>query len=241
MTNQTSHKTVEVGSAFDLLGKSWEIVKNNWQLFALVNIFTILYALLDAFNPGDYDTDKINSPLFSGGSEFSGVQLGAVLGGSLLAFLVFAAINFFFIVMSISLQVKTAAGKKPDFNEVFDDTKRHFFPMLGLMIVMVVTIVVGLILLIVPGVIAIGRLAMAPFVMIDKKAGIEESLKQSNELGKKYFGKVWAVIGVSILISLLTGIISGIPVLGPLVGTAIAIAYSVIMALRYQQLRGHKV
>ena len=240
MANQTSHK-VEVGSAFDLLGKSWEIVKNHWQIFALVNIFTILYAVLDALNPGDYDNSKLNSPLLSGGTEFSGVQLGTVLGGSFLAFLVFAAINFFFIVMGISLQVKTAAGKKPDFNELFNDAKRHFFPMLGLMIVLVVTIIVGFILLIVPGVIAIGRLAMAPFVMIDKKVGIEESLKQSNELGKKYFGKVWAVVGVSILISLLTGLISGIPLLGPLVGTAIAIAYSVIMALRYQQLRGHRV
>jgi TRAP-type C4-dicarboxylate transport system permease large subunit len=106
---------------------------------------------------------------------------------------------------------------------------------------MVVIIVVGFLLLIVPGVIAVGRLAMAPFIMIDKKAGIEDALKQSNELGRKYFGKVWAVVGVTILISVLTAIISGIPVLGPLAGTAIAISYSVILALRYKQLKGHKV
>lgn len=234
-------KQINVGSAFDLLGKSWEIVKNNWQIFAVINIFGILYAIVDALNLGDYDTNKINSPLLSGGSEISGVQLGGIIGGGLLAFVIFASINFFFVVMGISLQLKTAGGKKPDLNELFADGKKYFFPMLGLIIVLTVVIAIGFILLIVPGIIAIGRLAMAPFVMIDKKVGIEEALRRSNKLGKKYFGEVWAVIGVTILISILSGIISGIPLLGPLAGTAIGIAYSVIIALRYKQLTGHKV
>lgn len=240
MANQTASK-VNTGSAFDLLGKSLEIVKNNWQMFTLVNIFGIIYAITDGLNWGDYDNNKINNPLLSSPSEISGAQLGSIIGGGLLILLIFAAINFFFIVMGIALQLKTAGGRKPDFNELFDDGKKYFFPMLGLIIVMAVVIIIGFILLIVPGVIALGRLAMAPFIMIDKKVGIEEALKQSNELGKKYFGKIWAVIGVTILISLVTGIISGIPLLGPLVGAAIGIAYSVILALRYQQLQGHKV
>lgn len=240
MVHKTSNK-VEVGKAFDLLGKSLEIVKNNWQIFAIVNIFGILYAIINALNPGDYSTNKINNPIFSGPAEISGVQVGTIIGGGLLIFLIFAVINFFFIVMNISLQLKSAGGKKPEFSELFDDGKKYFFPMLGLIILLAIIISVGFILLIVPGVIAIGRLAMAPFIMIDKKVGIEEALKQSNKLGKKYFGKVWEVILIIILISVLTGIISGIPLLGPLAGTAIGIAYSVILALRYKQLQGHKI
>ena len=57
----------KVGSVFDLLGKSYRIVKENWQLFAVVNIFTVLYAVMDALNPGDYDTAKENSNLMFAG------------------------------------------------------------------------------------------------------------------------------------------------------------------------------
>lgn len=107
---------------------------------------------------------------------------------------------------------------------------------------MAVVIGIGFLLLIVPGIIAIGRLALAPYIMIDKKVGIEEALKQSNELGKKYFWKVWAAILVMILVTaILAGLLGIIPILGPLASVAVSIAFSVVLALRYQQLRGHKV
>jgi multisubunit Na+/H+ antiporter MnhC subunit len=235
-------KNVKVGSVFDLLGKSYQIVKDNWQMFAVVNIFAVLYAVMDALNPGDYDTTKgDNGLMFSGPAELSGFQLSTIIGGGLLILLLFMAVNFFFFVMGTSLEVKSSAGKKPNFSELFNDGKKYFFPLLGLVIILAVVIGVGLLLLIVPGIIAIGRLAMAPYIMIDKKVGIEEAMKQSNELGKKYFGKIWAAILLMILVAIVTGIISAIPILGPLAGAAIAIAFSLILALRYRELGGHKV
>lgn len=235
-------KKVNVGSAFDLLGKSYEVVKNNWQMFAVVNVFGILSAVMSALNLGDYDTGKQNGAMFSGSSELSGFGLSAVLGGGLIIVLLLLAVNFFLFTMATSLEAKSSGGKKPDFSELFNDGKRFFFPLLGLMIIMVIVIGIGFLLLIIPGIIAVGRLSMAPYIMVDKKVGIEEALKQSNELGKKYFGKVWAAVLVMILITaILVGLLEIIPILGPLAGVAVAIAFSVVLALRYQQLKGHKV
>lgn len=235
-------KNASTGSAFDLLGKSYEIVKNNWQMFAVVNVFGILSAVMNALNLGDYDSTKKDGAVFNGSSEFSGFELSALLGGGLLIVLLLLAVNFFLFTMATSLEVKSSGGKKPDFSELFSDGKKFFFPLLGLVIIMAVVIGIGFLLLIVPGIIAIGRLALAPYIMIDKKVGIEEALKQSNELGKKYFWKVWAAILVMILVTaILAGLLGIIPILGPLASVAVSIAFSVVLALRYQQLRGHKV
>jgi len=230
-----SSKKVKVNSAFDLLGKSFEIVKNNWQLFLFVNIFAVIYAFLEALNPSDRDAENQTNAIMNGLSGFSGFHPSIIVGGGLLI-LLFAAINFLFIVMTISLETKSASGKIPDYNRLFNDGKKYFFPMLGLIIISVVITAIGLLLLIIPGIIAIGRLAMAPYVMIDKKVGIEEALRQSNQLGKKYFGEVWAAVLVMIVISIIAGILGKVPLLGPLAAVAITIAYSVVLALRYQQL-----
>jgi len=72
---------------------------------------------------------------------------------------------------------------------------------------------------------------------VDKDLGVIESLKQSNDKAKGNMGKIYGAIGVVILIAIGTSIISSVPILGPLVGTAITIALSLVLALRYQQLK----
>ncbi len=67
-----STKSAQTGSAFDLLGKSYNIVKENWQIFAVVNIFAIIYAVLDAMNPNDLHTNGRNNFMFGGVSDLSG-------------------------------------------------------------------------------------------------------------------------------------------------------------------------
>lgn len=231
----TSKNSHEIGSAFDLLGKSYDIVKKNWQVFAAVNILSILSAIAVAF---DFDKNDKNS-WFMGGSwnASSGNDLGVILGLSAALIVVFGVIGLFLYAMSTSLQVKASAGKKPDLNELFEDGKKYFFRLLGVGILSSIIIVVGLILLIVPGIIAIGRLVMSPYHVVDKNLGVIDALKASNKQAIGRLGLVWAAIGVTILISILVSIINYVPIIGPLVGVAISIAYSLVMALRYQQLK----
>lgn len=221
-----------IGSAFDLLEKSLDIVKKNWQAFAVVNVFAILSALDQAFNRRDVSGwDK------STWSGLSGIQLASILGLSFLAVLVFVAIEFFFATMMVSLHVKSTAGKKPSVSDLFEDGKKYFFRLLGLVILMGLLIAGGLVLFIVPGIIAIGRVALAPFYLIDKNVSIMEALKMSNEKAKGNMGPVYSAIGVTILIAIVSGFIGIVPLIGPIVGVGITIAYSLVLALRYQQLK----
>jgi hypothetical protein len=50
-------------------------------------------------------------------------------------------------------------------------------------------------------------------------------------------GLIYGAIGVTIVIAILAGLIGVIPVLGPLAGAAITIAYSLVLPLRYRQLK----
>ena len=78
---------------------------------------------------------------------------------------------------------------------------------------------------------------MAPYHMVDKNLGIMDAIKQSNEQAKGKMSKIYAAIGVIILISLLASIVGSVPILGPLAGAVITIGFSLILALRYQELK----
>jgi hypothetical protein len=225
-----------IGSAFDLLGKSYEIVKKNWQAFAVVNILAILSAFFAAISP---DKGNDNWVLKTAGKweGVSGLELASILGAGFLALLLLIIVAIFLYAMATSLEVKSTAGKKPDISELFEDGKRYFFRIFGLVILMGLIIVAGFLLLIVPGIIAIGRLVMAPYYLVDKDLSIMQALKQSNDKAIGNMGRIYGAIGVTILVAIFANIIGAIPVIGALIGVAITIAFSLVVALRYQQLK----
>ncbi len=245
MTNKTSvskaESKKEIGSAFDLLSKSWDIVKNNWQMFALVNILSILGAIAAAVGTDETKTSSKWSYQSTEWSGFSGLELGSMLGAGAVLLVAFIIVNIFLYAMTVSLELKSPAGKKPGFSELFDDGKKYFFRIIGVSLLSGLIIGVGLLLFIVPGIIALGRLVMSPYHLVDKNTGVLEALELSNAQAKGRMSKVYAVIGVFILISIAAAIIDAIPVVGPLISVGIGIGFSVILALRYQELQGKTV
>lgn len=227
----------EVGSAFDLLGRSWEIVKNNWVVFAVVNIFVILGGLSNAAGDPTIKEGETPSQFSDNLSSLTGMEIAAIAGLGSIVLLIFAIVAILLFVMTTSLEVKSSAGKKPDLSELFKDGKKYFFRMIGVGILSGLIILGGFILLIIPGFIAITRLIMSPYHLVDKDLGVVESLKQSNEQAKGNAGKIWAAIGVTILVSIGASILGVIPVLGALAGAAVTIAFSLVLVLRYQQLK----
>ena len=67
------------------------------------------------------------------------------------------------------------------------------------------------ILLIVPGVIVLPRIILAPYFLIDRKLGPLEAINVSWEATKGHSGKVWGTIGATVAIALLALTIIGIP------------------------------
>lgn len=227
----------QIGSAFSLLSKSAQIVKANWPAFALVNGLAILSALGQMFEGPDKIDSNWAEQFSSRISGLSGGELAAVLGVGFGVVLLFAVVAVFLFAMATSLEVKSSAGKKPKAPELFKDGQKFFFRIIGLMILVGLMVIGGFILLIIPGIIAIGRLAMAPYHMVDKDTGVMEAIRQSNALARGKMSLVYAAIGVTALVSILASIVGVVPIIGPLVGVAITIAYSLVLALRYQQLK----
>lgn len=227
--------TKTVGSVFDLPEKSFNIVKENWQMFAVVNVLTLLAALFsfDSSKESKYGANGA----FDVGGFASGSELAAIVGFGFIALVLILGLAIFLNAMSTALEVRASQGKKPDFNSLVDAGKKYWLRLLGLTILSGLIVLGGLILLIIPGIIAIGRVAMAPYHMIDKDLGVMDSLKASNEMGKTHWKPVWAAILLMIGVSIITGVLGVIPVIGALLGTIAAIFLSLILPLRYLEIK----
>jgi hypothetical protein len=233
----------ELSSVFDLASRSAKIVRENWKLFALVNILNIIATIGSIFSSMESGTSMNQIGLFGADTGFSAQQTGLFISIGLVFLVVIGLIALFLYAMTIDLELRTSRGEKPDLSKITEAAKIYWIRMLGLFIVGGLIIVAGLILLIIPGIFAAIRLSYAPYLMIDRKLGVIESLKASNEFIK---GRMWPVIAALLLligIAILASFLSIIPVLGPVAGLVITIAYSMISVLRYQELKtnGHLV
>jgi uncharacterized membrane protein len=135
--------------------------------------------------------------------------------------------------MSQAAQLDAVEDKHLDFQNLWQVVKTKGWRLLGLYIVMSLIIGLGFVLLFIPGLFMIRRYIMAPYVMIDKNTGIQESLTKSAAISLKNTGAVWGIIGVLFLI----GLVNIIPYFGGLAAFVLGSLYSVAPALRYQQLK----
>jgi uncharacterized membrane protein len=132
------------------------------------------------------------------------------------------------------LELRTANGKKPTLGELWLQTKKYGPRLFGLGFVVGLYVLLGFIMLIVPGLIFIRRYFLSAYVLMDQDVSISEAMKISAEMTKPYSGSIWGIIGVSILLSL-TGVI---PVIGWVISLVLSALYSVAPALRYYELKG---
>jgi hypothetical protein len=234
---RTSH--LYLPSAFDLFTPSKDIVlKNIWIFGPLYAVLFVFFAHSWLWSPpaGQHVRLWQHSDGFSSGW----------LGGPLPAYFTFLAVGFSLLWLALTLVVGTTAqimsqaaqldaveDKHLDFQNLWQVVKTKGWRLLGLYIVMSLIIGLGFVLLFIPGLFMIRRYIMAPYVMIDKNTGIQESLTKSAAISLKNTGAVWGIIGVLFLI----GLVNIIPYFGGLAAFVLGSLYSVAPALRYQQLK----
>jgi len=231
--------TFYLPSAFDLFKPSKELVlKNIWIFGPLYAVPFIFWIHSWIWSP--LPTEKIawwrHADGFSSG--WSGAPLPTysiflLLGFSLLWLFIIGVIGTVAQIMSQSAQLEAAEDKPLNFGKLWNAVKELGVRMLGLYIVTAVVVVIGLFLLVIPGLIMLRRYFLASYVMLDKKKGIRESMNISADLSKRNTGSVWGVVGVMFLI----GMLNIIPIIGGLLSFVVGGLYSVAPALRYQQLK----
>ena len=223
MAKDTTGKPV---SAFDLFPQSVKLIRENIKLFAIVYSVPVLMTLLQLFNSGG-DTTVDTTTL-------GNVNAAAVLGVSAGVAAVILVVGGILEVMSLGLELAVVKGVKTDLAKLWELTKKYFFRLIGLGIVVAVVVLVGFLLLIVPGFFMIRNYLLAPYFMVDQDLGIMDSMKKSKEMAQANSGAIWGLIGVTILIAVVPSFLGTI---GSVAASLLGIAYSVAPALRYVELK----
>ncbi|TGS88721.1 hypothetical protein EN820_55125, partial [bacterium M00.F.Ca.ET.177.01.1.1] len=96
-------------------------------------------------------------------------------------------------------------GSKPVFADCFGVALALLFPILGASLLVTLGILIGLLLLLVPGILLLLRWAVTMPVMIQERRGILDSMARSRDLTK---GSRWALLWLW-LILIVTGTLIG--------------------------------
>lgn len=225
-------------SAFDLFGKSYVLVRKNLNVYGLV--YAIPAAMMIAGVIQLIVDNQKNG--WEWGHAFSSSLLGPNLGSdssvqtaSIIITVVLLLGSTVSYLLATVLNLRAAQGKKPTLGSIWNEIIEGWLwaKLLGLGIVTVMLLVVGFVLLIVPGVIMLWRLFLAPYILIDQRTTIDEALIKSWKMSSGYAWPIYSIILFSILLS----VTNVVPIIGGLIAFALTTAYAATPALRYQELK----
>lgn len=155
------------------------------------------------------------------------LAVGAVPGGHGMGRSLLGALaTIFLIIIRIGYNkifLRINDGEKPNFSEIFKEYPL-FWKYLGVSILMPLVVLLGLILLIVPGIIWAVRFSFAPLIIVDTKIGPIASMKESWAITA---GNFWHLLGFWIVIGLFN--LLGMIVLG--VGLLVSIPVSTFASI----------
>lgn len=154
---------------------------------------------------------------------------GAIIGGAA-GYLVFLVVS---VVLQASLIVATTkdlAGQAVDFGSCINQALGKLLPLIGLGIVVSIGVMIGFVLLIVPGVILYLMWMVATPALVVEDKGVFDAMSRSSELTSGSKWKLLGLIVVLIIFSFIIGIPFGLlAFMGPtvaMVGNAAASAIS---------------
>jgi hypothetical protein len=183
--------------AFGAYKPSAEAVKRN------VNTFLMLWAL----------------------AIVASIVAGAIFGHSPVGSLLSGLIGAYFGVGQVIAVMASLRGQRIELDAVIKQSWPLFLPMFVLQLLVGATLTFAFLLFVIPFFIVLPRLSLAAYFLVDNKLGIIEAFKASWHATKGHSGKVWGIIGVSLLMVL------------PVV-TLIGIALTIYWLFLYQAVLG---
>lgn len=130
---------------------------------------------------------------------------------------------------------KAVLGRRVTFGEVWNDLKHHLLPLLGLTIVVTILVVVGLVLLVIPGIYLYVLLSLATPALILERGRVGGAMSRSRLL---VTGSWWRVFGVLLLAAVIAGVLAvviqlpfGLITGAPAPGTAYSMGDLVLLEL----------
>lgn len=126
--------------------------------------------------------------------------------------IIFMLVSTFITASAILAMSKIVGGKDLTPKEIFKKAWKNYWMFLLLNVVVSILYVLGLVLLIVPGLLFIVWFVFSRFIMIEKQNRIKESLLRSKQLVKGYFWKIlWSLIVFAVFGLLVEIVLGAIP------------------------------
>jgi len=231
-------KRANLTSAIDLFGKSYALVRKNLNTYALVYVIPAALVIAGVIQLLDNNQDDA----WDWSSAFSSSVLGPNLGSDssfatastifAIVLLVASIISYF---LATILNLRVVQGQKQGFRSIWNEFQDNWLRarLVGLGILTILILIVGFVLLIIPGIILLWRLFLAPYILIDKKTDVMSSLADSWNMTKGYAWPVYSIL----LFSLALALTAIVPIVGGLISFVLGVAYAVAPALRYQEIK----
>ncbi len=224
--------------AFELFRPSTKALKLNLWTFIWGSILPVLILVLPVLIALTRMYSNVNNVLESNSSASSVDSTTAALNVVLVVFGLLSILLIFILVpFMYVLKLQSAKGVKVGLHKALKQCLPFVWRIIGLSIFRSVIIIVGLILLIVPGVLLWRRYFLAPYYLVDQNLSIFEAMKKSAAQTKPYSSALWGMLGVYILITIGSAILGIIPFIGSIIGAIIGLLYTCAGAVRYLQIK----
>lgn len=218
-----------VQKCFNMIERSWAALSLNlWTFVTIVFIPLALAMAAIAYLLTVLVNDKGEVTV---GQVVGDMSTPAIIA-SVIAILGTLILGIYLSIAMTLTQLRSAKGVKTSFGEVINDAHPYFWRFVGLSILSALIITVGLILLIIPGLIASFFLVFSTLVLINENTGVIDALKRSYDLVKKN----WKVVLSLVIVMLAIQLPSSIPIIGSAITTVLSIMYFCLPAIIYTQL-----
>ena len=160
----------------------------------------------------------------------AGLWIGASLGvlGTILTLASMSA--------SILLQIQIVRGQRVRLPNLYRDSFRYWLRLLGFSLLFGLILVVGLILLIVPGVIALRRYILTPYFLVEEDLGIRRAMQRSAAASLLVRKHIWTMLAIVLSFGGLGAICTKLsPEYGGFISVILPIVYGFLPALRYKE------
>ncbi len=205
--------------AIDLLLPSAKLVRDNLPVFGLFLVLPLLLSTVTGQAPELSEEPSLRELIEATRAAITPFMVaGSVMSLIFYPFLTYA-------------QLQAAKKGHVTIKQAISGGSRRYMSLLALWLTILLSVIAGLALFILPGIILLRGFVLAPYFLLDKNLGIFEALKTSFKKSKQYKWPIYGVLGVVVLFNLLTSL----GPLGQVAGTILSTLYTMAFALRYRE------
>lgn len=181
------------------------IVHNPLVTLGLAFLFGALPSLLSSYTMGAFRAEMVRAELAKSGAALASMRY-EILAVSLVSWAIAIIIAALTQAVLTRATVAESEGAKANFKESVTAAFRVLLPLAALMLLLAIAVIIGMVLLIVPGVMLYVMWSVASPSLVEERRGVFGSFGRSRELTK---GARWRIFGILLVILVGYWILSG--------------------------------